>query len=410
MILGKQVASDLAICAILFLFVAIANYLENRAVEQIDNDSYTTQDYAVEISNPPKEVTDPQIYHDFFNRRFGDDKCDGEIAFITIVKNNGALCMEIALKKMYETQRELLIAMGDQTDQKTLPSWKKFSQVYLGYYYTVGFLDEAIQQSKDRIRGLAIKDYKPWKVFIIFNDQAAQQNCLEKMSVSYLSSLRTDGAALENNREAVFQNKVILTKEAPEPSDIIYENSHVNLWKRLYSYVISGLICGVAMLISFFIIDVLTTGGGSNVAVAVFISIINSALPVFVKYVTLYVELHQYKSTQQDSILIKLVAVRCINTGVLIYVAVTWEQTFSSSHLLAIFNILIADAVATPIFRMVSIIIEYLLSPAQALSVCVCVCVCVCVSMKRKTPVCMLFAAACARLRVCVCMCLSVCA
>jgi hypothetical protein len=59
------------------------------------------------------------------------------------------------------------------------------------------------------------------------------------------------------------------------------------------------------MVISFYIVESLARSESSNnVGVAVFISIINSVLPMFVKYVTLYVELHQYKSTQQVSQLV----------------------------------------------------------------------------------------------------------
>ena len=70
LLLGKQAASDLVVCAILLLFLAIAYTIGKRAVVAIDDDAddvYTTQDYAIEICNPPANVTDSKVTMSYSN-------------------------------------------------------------------------------------------------------------------------------------------------------------------------------------------------------------------------------------------------------------------------------------------------------------------------------------------------------
>ena len=93
LLLGKQAASELVICAILFLFLAIAYTIEKRAVVAIDDDVHTTQDYAIEICNPPANVTDSKVTMSYSNN--------------SMHKNS----------LMYEPQWEILIANNDETPQ-----------------------------------------------------------------------------------------------------------------------------------------------------------------------------------------------------------------------------------------------------------------------------------------------------
>ena len=52
--------------------------------------------------------------------------------------------------------------------------WKKLLQPTLGYYYTQEYLKEQIAASAERIAGLTQKDFKPWKVFIVFKYENEQ--------------------------------------------------------------------------------------------------------------------------------------------------------------------------------------------------------------------------------------------
>lgn len=66
-------------------------------------------------------------------------------------------------------------------------------------------------------------------------------------------------------------------------------------------------------------------------------------------------EIHTDEGNQQRSILLKLFIARCINSAVLIFIATKYKDTFGLDSLQQIQNILIADAIATPVFRLLNV-------------------------------------------------------
>jgi hypothetical protein len=111
------------------------------------------------------------------------------------------------------------------------------------------------------------------------------------------------------------------------------------------------------MVINYYIINSLLKTGG--VAAPIFISIINSGLPVLMKMLTMEVEIHYDNGNRQSSLLLKLVSVRCINAAVLIYLASPFDSTFALTRIQAVQNTLLADAVLTPLLRILDPYILY---------------------------------------------------
>lgn len=95
---------------------------------------------------------------------------------------------------------------------------------------------------------------------------------------------------------------------------------------------------------------------------------VNAMLPGTLKYLTqtsvwiIYffltfrrVEVHIDVRHIQQSMLLKLVAARCINSALLIYLATKYDETFGIDSLQQMQNILIADAITTPLFRLLNL-------------------------------------------------------
>ena len=107
------------------------------------------------------------------------------------------------------------------------------------------------------------------------------------------------------------------------------------------------------VVVAFFIVQALSNSG--TLAVAIFISLMNGVLPYMLKVLTLIFELHTERSELETSMLFKLVVVRCINSGLLIYLAASYDETFRLAHLEAVQNILIFDAFLTPGLRVLDL-------------------------------------------------------
>jgi len=80
---------------------------------------------------------------------------------------------------------------------------------------------------------------------------------------------------------------------------------------------------------------------------------LDASLPIAMKMLTVAIEKHVDQANVQVSILVKLVVTRCINSAVLVFIAVSYYNTFQLKQITAIQNILLADAIITPLTRVV---------------------------------------------------------
>lgn len=352
--LSKQGAADIAVCVLLTVFSLAASFLEGDAIESADAAQQTIQDYSVVIKNPPQEVTDPQVYYDKY-KRFGD------IVFVTVARRNGALLRALANKKVLDSELTGILAVktaAAQPDSKVkftmnkqedLTAFQLTCQATLGMYRTVEYLEKQLEVVNNTIRGLAQSDFEPWRVFITFDREKSRLDCLAATSVTTLDLWNNS----QENHDAVLHGKCLKISGTAEATDVIWENSHYDTHQKIISWIISFGAASVIVVIAFYIVEALSNSG--SVAVAAFVSILNGMLPYIVKTLTLSVEIHTERSSVESSMLLKLVVVRCINSGLLIYLAAQYYQTFRLTHLEAIQNILIFDAFLTPGLRVLDL-------------------------------------------------------
>jgi hypothetical protein len=316
--------------------------IERYTVEAIDRSNLTTEDYSVEVVNPPKHIDDPQEYYDYFSQ-FGD------VCLVSVIKKSGDICRALGKRKALKDTKSTLLAHGNNETTADLPLWKRVLQNCCGFYPTVDYLDRQISTCTSKVLESKSKDYAPWKVFAIFNRTADQRNCLQRTAVGYYDYYFNT----TTNAEARLKGTVLSMRNPVEPSEIIYENSHIGIGKQMFFLLISYGVCAAMMVASFYAIDAIASGANDgDIGVAVFISLVNTILPSIVKQITLSIEIHHNHGEVQQSILVKLVIVRCINSGVLIYIVRSYEDMFGLGNLASVQNILLADAIATPMFRL----------------------------------------------------------
>jgi hypothetical protein len=170
-----------------------------------------------------------------------------------------------------------------------------------------------------------------------------------------------------NNTSTQLVGNRLVIKEAPEPSEFMYENSNVNELHALGRNVLSYLTAFAIAVVSYFIIFSLHQVQGSGMALIVTIVIvaINATLPLLMKQLTLLIEIHHNREMMQQSILVKLLLTRCIVSAVIIYHVTAYEEKFSLLTLEAIQDIVLADAIV-PLFRAIDVygyFSRYVLAP-----------------------------------------------
>ena len=298
---------------VLTIFLFIAANLETKSIEHTELNIQTTSDYAVVMLNPPVDVTDPEEYHKYF-AQFGD------VVYISVTLRNGALLCALADKVVLESRIQ------------GLPLRPKWKASFPTFFPPEDKMKDDLDKLKEKIAQLADPSnpaFPVYRVFAIYNTEKEKNNCIEKCTLSYVDYLRGDS----NNPLVKFNGKLVNIAEPREPTDTLYEHSDTHSFRRLLSLVISYSISAVIILISFYIVVAIQKQGAS---VAIYLTISNSILPALIRYSTMYIEIHTNESIRQVSMLLKLFVMRCINSGVLIFLAVKYDETFSITHLQAI--------------------------------------------------------------------------
>ena len=215
----------------------------------------------------------------------------------------------------------------------------------------------------------------PDRVFVIFDTERGQIECIRKHIV-----LKNEGTLL-NSQNAIDQAMAGAScSEAPEPSDILYENLGVprfEMWKRdIAAWLGSAIVLGFLFTLLWRLTveqqrvadeaeDVDLADGGIAAAkqlvsrgfafgVAAMISCTNLALPVIMKKIC-SMEIHTSQTSFQRSMMIKLTIVRWLNTAVLTFLVTRKKEFVSETLVTKVQGILLADLILGPALRLVDV-------------------------------------------------------
>lgn len=297
---------------ILTLFMFFAVWAEKYEVIRIDEAKLTTQDYSVEVTNPQPDVYDVQAYYEHF-KRFG------EVVYVTIAVSNGELLASLADELVLEERLE---------GAPFRRPWKQNFEFLFPPKPKLETMKMELTAKVERLCDPSLPRRPVYRVFVIFNTEKSKRDCLEGCATSYADLLHNES----NNPLANFKGRLLNVIEPFEPTDFIYDTTHINMFRRWGSWVLSFGICFAALVVSYFIVNAIQGG----IFVALFLTVSNSVLPTFILLCTQYLEIHVFETRRQTSSLLKLFIMRCVNSGVLIYLAYSFEETFSEESLKAI--------------------------------------------------------------------------
>jgi hypothetical protein len=192
--------------------------------------------------------------------------------------------------------------------------------------------------------------FVPWRVFVSFNTESACRGCfMASASAPTVSNVR------------------LALNDAPEPNEIIYDNSDVTssvaFSANAFSYTLALGVLVVSYIIVYYLN--LVKGTGMSLVVTAVIVGINAALPFVMKHLTFIFETHHNREVIQQSILVKLLLSRCIVSAVIIYHVTPYQEKFSIATLETIQDIMLADAIV-PLFRAIDVygyFSRYILAP-----------------------------------------------
>ncbi|CAM9582707.1 unnamed protein product [Chrysoparadoxa australica] len=356
---------DFASIIFMFLILLWLKRHQNSMAKLLDEKDQTAQDYSVVVKDPDPDATDPDEWRSFFGRF-------GHVTYVTVAKGNGELLKLLSAKR--EMMDLMFIETGGGRDYERaidlsqpfkrsvpLPLVESTAQS-VGLLKDVYRLREDLEKAVGRIEEFTHKVQHVRQVYVIFEREEDQRACLHALTTGLIP------ATLERSKkvseELKFRGKNVLKIEEPaEPGEIWWINLNYSLETRFKEQVLAFCLCAALVIFVAWLIWLISQS--NPVAGAFAISISNTLLPIILTAIN-GAEHHITHSSEQASLLRKIVLAQWMNTAFIIYITTPREDMLSAAYITQIANILWADAVTSPILTMLDLgarFQQYVLAP-----------------------------------------------
>lgn len=374
-VLDKDTASyTMAIFVVLILICYAFDQLIEHANTIQDESEQTASDYSVVVMDPRPDATDPDDWKHFFEEQCGF----GKVVCVTVALNNAKLMKQLAAldfineqlrfeidedaMKSVPTSYQEQISKADPADG--LPLDEDFSKWCGGFGGCLQLLgigqDAAYFVKKQKIcksKIAELKDgpkpgekYSAVRIFAIFEDEHSQRKCLHTMAMGIIPAMLDTKSAVPLKYQR--NGNVLDVREAPEATNIIYENLEASALKTIAYWVVGNFFAVAFVIVGFFIVAAANQANPTAGALAV--TILNSLYPTVFKAIG-HTEIHQTVTSKKSSLLLKLVCARLFNTAIVTWLATPYEHTLDPRFIESIQMILVFDMILTPILRFLDI-------------------------------------------------------
>jgi hypothetical protein len=343
-----QAKLDLSMSIFLFVGLGMLAYLQNKVSADLDESVQTAQDYAIVVDDPGPDDMNPDEWQEFFQQF-------GHVTFVTIALDNGELLKLLVEKRALQNEINMENPADiDERRQEKPKSWHNTRDIII----KIGIFGipniPKIEKKLEKVNAaiaeeVAKANYKAFKVFVIFETEQAQRRCLMALTRGSIAAAFDWKTGMEESHLWKGDN-VLDVKEAPEPSEVRWEDMHVtfNLRARQQGYTF-GIAIGF-IIVSVVMAKQIQMGLGPPVA-ALWITITNISIPIYLRHLTFKVEDHVSMNSQQMSLYFKLAFFRWCNSAIVIWVITPFENTLNLKTMTQVQAVLMADAVTTPLVR-----------------------------------------------------------
>jgi hypothetical protein len=343
-----QAKLDLTMSVFLFLGLGFLAMMQNQVSQKLDESVQTAQDYAICVDDPGEDDLNPDEWQEFFQQF-------GHVTFVTIALNNGELLKLMVEKRAYENEIVMDTPSDLEERKKEKPAnWHKTRDllVKIGIFGLpkVEKVKEKLEKVNEKIKAeVESSKYKAFKVFVIFETEQGQRKCLMALTRGTIPAAFDWRMGMDESH-LWRGNNVLAVGEAPEPSEVRWEDVHVGFRLRASQQGYTFTVAFAFIILSVVVAKQLQLGLGPGVA-ALWITITNITIPLYLRHLCFKREDHVSLNDQQMSLFFKLAFFRWCNSAIVIYVITDFEKTLSLKTMTQVQAVLMADAVTTPLVR-----------------------------------------------------------
>ena len=229
-LLYAAMGSDL-LAVIIFLIATLLIKRQIKIVaDQVDVDTLDIGDYSMEVTGLPRDTEDPEEVRCFFELKYG------EVAGVHLGRNDSSLL------RLHQKKGQLKIQL--ERARARVAVYKKGEK-------KVVKLQERVAKVEQELKVAGKGPFQTTVAYVTFNSEESKVMCLYDSPNTFIGELLLPQDKKFRGR---YSYKV---KEAPAPSNVLYENLGYGAWFRLFMRSVVGLVVLVLLLVSFAGITVL---------------------------------------------------------------------------------------------------------------------------------------------------------
>jgi len=350
---------------LLVISFAVLFYLQNKEHENVDEANQTSQDYSIEILNPPKNAYDPEDWKRFFDIYSVSSK---PITLCTIVLDNHNLIEALIKRRMLCMKLNSLIPGIDLSNKKfrtdavhnntSVKKSKVRSLLYCCLKWFHVCLDEydllrKIEEIEAKIHKMLQKKYNVTRVFLTFESEESKRNALACLTTSKFNVFWNKTRNV--NSRTLFFDRVLHLRESEEPFSIRYLDLCIRLRIKLLKGLLYNVLLLLLIVLDAFIIKQAYDQGpffGSVVS-----TILNSSM-IYVSFYLTELESHPFQQSYEISLFIKTTLFKWVNYGIIPTCVTPFTKSLTScSHCLLprVVAIFISNLVILPALRLLNL-------------------------------------------------------
>jgi hypothetical protein len=223
---------DVASTVLFLVCVVRLKYDQTQSVEQIDADVITAGDYTVYVENIPKNATDPDEFKTFFSQY-------GAIADVSIGLANGDLIRLFSSRTLKIADLELAVA------ELKISRLSSHLKVVEKIKTEIAGIDKDVASLRQK------SDFETIVAYVTFDDEKSQIACLKAYKLGYIAKL------VMAKSKKFRRTYPISVSQAPEPSNIKWENLQVRGFNKNFRFFLTSIITVAMLVLSLLVITVL---------------------------------------------------------------------------------------------------------------------------------------------------------
>jgi hypothetical protein len=311
-------AADIAMCIIFCLAIIFSKYIEAKIEQKLDESVQTAKDYSVEVLDPDGNADDPTRWHEYFSQF-------GNVKYITILRRNNELT-DLILKK-HSVVRKI-------QESGRLSSKAKAHSLHRQYEKVENEIKRALQ-----------KTYPVCKVFVTFDSEKDQHQCLNELEVPDYQAL-FDFKSKAVNASYVFGDNVLDVREPPEPDNILWQNLAVGKMKSRFRNVQAFLAYVGILAVLWYLVKAVR----DNIPdlLGLLVGIVDSILPTIFDYLTDF-QHPRSEGSKQTSLQTRLFCARFLLSTIIPYLTADWNAVITPQFIVQILTVQIAACFTAPL-------------------------------------------------------------